>query len=150
MGSIDDLVRDLRRFEGRREVTKALRKRIREPLPGVRKAIRRRALESLPKGGGLNVWAAKTRVSAKVSTSARGAGVKLKGSRKSTKGKADLRRMDAGRVRHPSWGRRRPGDWHTQRVEPGYFTKPAAEVDQWRDACLKAVDEALEVIRRGR
>ncbi|MGK5737276.1 hypothetical protein [Micromonospora sp. URMC 103] len=150
MGSIDDLVRDLRRFEQRKEVTRALRKRIREPVPGVRKAIRRRALDTLPKGGGLNVWASKTRVSAKVSLAGRGAGVKLRGTRKSGKGKADLRRLDAGKVRHPSWGRRGPGQWHVQQVEPGFFTKPAVEVDQWRDACLKAVDEALEVIRRGR
>ena len=150
MGSLDDLIRDLRRFEGRREVTKALRKRIREPIPQVRKAIRKRAMDTLPKGGGLNKWAAKTRVTAKVSTSGRGAGVKLRGSRKSTKGKADLRRLDAGRVRHPSWGRRGKDDWHTQQVTAGFFTAPATEVDQWRDACLAAVDEALEVIRRGR
>lgn len=149
MGSIDDLVRDLRQFEQRKEVSKALRRRIREPIPGVRKAIRRRALETLPKRGGLNAWVAQTRVSARVSLAGSGAGVKLKGSRKSTKGKADLTRLDAGRVRAPSWGRRGPGNWHAQQVSPGFFTKPAAEVDQWRDACLRAVDDALGVIRRG-
>ncbi|MGC4769200.1 hypothetical protein ACLQ25_09495 [Micromonospora sp. DT44] len=149
MGSIDALIRDLRRFEGSKEVTRALRKQIRQPIPAVRKAIRRRATDTLPKRGGLNVWAAQTKVSARVSLAGRGAGVKLKGSRKSSKDKSDLKRLDAGKVRAPSWGRRGKGAWHVQSVAPGFFTRPAAEVDQWRDACLAAVDDALEVIRRG-
>lgn len=148
-GSIDDLVRDLRKFDNRREVVKALRKRIREPLPGVRRAIKARALATLPSRGGLNRWVARTRVAATVRLAGRSAGVKLKGSRKSTKGKADLNRLDAGVVRHPSWGRRGPGNWHTQAVTPGYFTKPATEVDQWRDACVEAVEDAVQTIARG-
>jgi len=149
VGSIDALIRDLKGFEARREVTKALRRQIRQPIPAVRKAIRRRALDTLPKGGGLNVWVSQTRVSARVSLAGRGAGVKLKGSRKSSKDKSDLKRLDAGKVRAPSWGRRGKGAWHVQSVTPGFFTSPAGEVDQWRDACVAAVDEALEVIRRG-
>lgn len=149
MGSIDDLVRDLRNFDDRKEVVKALRKRIRQPVPAVRKAVKRRAVDTLPRRGGLNVWASKTKVTAKVTLAGRGAGVKLKGSRKSTKDKSDLRRLDAGRVRHPSWGRRGKDAWHIQLVPAEFFTGPAAEVDQWRKACVDALDDALEVIRRG-
>jgi len=148
-GSLDDLVRDLRKFDNRREVVKALRKRIREPLPAVRAAVKARALATLPKRGGLNQWVARTRVSAAVRVAGRSAGVKLKGSRKSAKGKSDLNRLDAGTVRHPSWGRRTPGSWHTQSVTPGYFTEPTTEVDQWRDACIRAVEDAVETIARG-
>lgn len=149
MSALDDLIRDLKRFEGRREVVKALRKEIRRPVPTVRKAIRRRALDTLPEGGGLNKWVAKTRVNVQIKLAGRGAGIRLKGGRNSLHGRTDTRAIDAGRVRHPSWGRRGPGQWHTQQVTPGFFTDPAGDIGTWRTACVKAVDEALEVIRRG-
>lgn len=148
-GTLDDLVRDLRKFEGKKEITRALRKRIREPLPAVRKAVKARALATLPQRGGLNRWVARTRVSAVIKLAGRAAGVRLKGSRANTKGKADLRRLDAGKVRHPSWGRRGATQWHTQSVPAQFFSGPATEVTQWRDACIEAVDDALKVIRNG-
>lgn len=149
MGTLDDLIRDLRKFEGRREVTSQLRKEIRRPIPSVRAAVKRRALDVLPRGGGLNVWVSRTKVTAKIRLAGRAAGVQLKGSRKSAKDKSDLRRLDAGKVRHPSWGRRGGDQWHSQAVTPGFFTKPSAEVDQWRAAVERALDNAVEVIRRG-
>lgn len=147
MGSIDELIRDLRKFEGRKELVKELRTEIRKPVPAIRKSIKKRALDTLPKSGGLNVWVSKVKVTARVKLSGRSAGVSLKGSRKSTKDKSDLRRLDAGRIRHPSWGRRGKNDWYTQTVEAGFFTEPSTEIDQWRNACIAAVDKALEVIR---
>jgi hypothetical protein len=150
MGSLDDLIRDLRKFEGRKEVVKQLRKEIRKPVPAVRRVIKRRARTTLPKSGRLNKWAASTRITVKIKLAGRAAGVQLKGGRNSTGGRSDIKRLDKGRLRHPSWGRRGRGQWHTQDVMPGFFTSPATEIDQWRDAALKAVDEALEVIRRGR
>ncbi|MDG4799053.1 hypothetical protein [Micromonospora sp. WMMD980] len=152
MGSLDDLIRDLRRFEQRREVTNALAREIRKPVPGARKAIRARAKSTLPSRGGLGLWVSKLSVTAKVKLQGRAAGVTLKGRRKGfpdKNPKVDLRRIDQGRVAAPSWGRRRAGDWHFQNVPPGFFSAPSTEVDQWRDAALRAVDQALEVIRRG-
>lgn len=149
MGSIDDLVRDLRRFDGRREVTRALRRRIREPIPTVRSAIKRRALDVLPGRNGLAAWVARTKVTAKITLSGRAAGVRLKGGRNSKGGRTDTRSIDKGTVRAPSWGRRADADWHSQRVPAGFFSEPAAEVDQWRRSVLDAVDDALVVIRRG-
>lgn len=150
MGSIDDLIRDLRQFEGRKEVVKQLRKRLREPVPAVRKEIKARALSTLPRSGGLNVWVSKTRITAQVKVSSRSLTVKLRGGRNSSTGKrSDMRRIDRGRLRHPSWGRRGAGQWHTQTVEDGFFTIPAANAQGWRFACIRAVDEATEVIRRG-
>lgn len=147
--SIDAFIRDIRKFDGRKEVMRNLRRELRKPLPGVRVAIRARALATMPHRGGLAAWVARERVTAVIRLAGRRAGVKVKGSRKTPKGKADLRRLDDGRVRHPSWGRRSPGDWHTQAVPPHYFTDPALEFDQWRDAAERAFDDALEVIRRG-
>lgn len=149
MGSLDDLIRDLRRFEGRKELVKELRKKIRKPIPDVRKSIRRRALDTLPERGGLNVWVSKIRITAVIKLAGRAAGVKLKGGRNSEGGRSDVNRIDAGRVRAPSWGRKGAGQWHTQTVTAGFFTEPATEAVAWRNACVEAIDEAAEVIRRG-
>lgn len=149
MSDIDDLLRDLRDFEQRRVVLAQLRKRIRQPLPAVRRAVRARAIETLPRRGGLGRWVARARVSADLRTTGRSAGLTLRGSRKSLRDASDLRRIDAGRVRAPAWGRRGPGQWHTQAVRPGWFTEPAGEVDQWLDAVDDAVLDAALVIARG-
>lgn len=149
MGTLAELARDLRKFEGKKELTKQLRAEFRKPVPEVRKSIKARALSTLPKRGGLNVWVSKVRVTAQIKMSGRSAGVRLKGGRNSSGGRTDVRAIDRGRVRAPSWGRRGRGAWHTQQVKPGFFTEPAAEAKPWRDACLKAIDNALEVIRRG-
>ena len=149
MATIDDLVRDLRGFERRKELLNQLRRDFRAGVPVVRKKIRTRALATLPKTGGLAKWVSKTRVSADIRFAGRWIGVRLKGSRKSLKEKSDLKRLDAGMVRHPSWGRRGKGDWHTQPVTAGFFTAEAGNADDWRDACERAVDRAFDTIRRG-
>jgi hypothetical protein len=150
VGTLDQLIVDLRRFEARKDVVKELRKEIRKPVPAVRKAIKKRARATLPKSGGLNRWVASTRITAQVKLSGSAAGVRLRGARKSLKGKSDVNAINRGRVRHPSWGRRGRGQWHVQRVEPGFFTKPSAETDEWRKACVRALNQATEVVRRGR
>ncbi|WP_328850257.1 hypothetical protein OG994_16625 [Micromonospora globbae] len=149
-GNLDDLIRDLNNFNRRGEVVKQLRTEFRKPVPAVRKAIRKRALTDLPARGGLNRWTAKTRITAKVQISRRTVRVTLRGGRNSASGKrSDIRRLDQGRVRHPSWGRRGAGQWHTQAVRAGFFTGPATEIDQWRDACVRAANNAFDTIRRG-
>lgn len=149
MGSLDDLIRDLKTFEGKKEVVKQLRKEIRKPVPLVRKAIRRNALDTMPSSNGLNVWVSKISISARIRVSGRTAGVKLRGGRNSQKKRSDIRRIDRGKVRAPSWGRRKRGSWHTQTVPSGFFTEPATQATEWRKACVTAVDNALDTIRRG-
>lgn len=148
-GSFDKLIADLSTFQARKQLTKEFSKEIRKAAVPVRKAIRARALATLPKRGGLNAWVAKASVIASIKLSSTRASIKLKGSRKSTKNKADLKRLDAGRVRAPSWGHRTKNSWHSQSVTPGYFTQPATETDEYRKAVDAAVDKALEVITRG-
>ncbi|MFI6329856.1 hypothetical protein ACIBBG_16335 [Micromonospora chersina] len=152
MGSLDELIRDLRRFDRRKEVTNALARKVREPVPPVRKKIRKRAIEVLPSSGGFGRWVSKLSITAAVKLQGRAAGIKLKGRRKGfpdKQPKVDLRRIDQGRAAAPSWGRRGEGDWHFQTVTPGFFTETTAEADEWRKAAVSAVDEALGVIRRG-
>ncbi len=157
MGTFDELIRDLRKFDQRKDVVRALRKEIRKPVPKMRKSIRRRALDILPSAGGLNAWVAKARVGVTIKLSGRSAGVQLRGHRTAGaagRRSADTRAIDRGRVRAPAWGRKGAGQWHVQRVEDGYFSKAATDENRhfraWVDATKAAVDQALDTIRKGR
>lgn len=147
--SVDQLVRELRGFDRRREIVKAVSRGVRKPLPAVRKAIRARAVATLPRSGGLGVWVSKTRVTAQIKLTGRRAGIKLKGGRNSQGQRSDVAAIDRGRVRAPSWGRRTAASWHTQTVTPEFFTGPASEATQWTNAVAAEVDQALDQLRRG-
>lgn len=147
--SFDELVRELRAFDRRREITKAISKGIRAAVKPARKAIKMKARETLPHGGGLNVWVSKVSVLASIKLSGRRAGVKLKGGRNSQGGRSDITAVDRGRVRAPSWGHRTRASWHTVQVTPGFFTRTAAELPDWREQVDHEVDQALETLRRG-
>lgn len=149
MGSFDDFIRDLRKYEDKKILLKEFRTEIRKPIPAIRKAIKGVALAILPKRGGLNLWVAAIRITARMKFAGRSAGVKLIGGRRSTGAQSDIRAVDRGRVRAPSWGRRSRGDWHTQVVQPEFFTVPADNDKAWRGAILAAVDKGLKVIRGG-
>ena len=141
---------ELKALDARREVVKALRKSIREPLPDIRKSIKRRALAILPHSGGLAKWVAASRINGSVKVKAKTVGLTVKGGRNSAGGRSDVNAIDRGRVRAPSWGRRGPGAWHTQTVDSGFFTDPAKRgSDDVELATDRAVDRALDLIRRG-
>ncbi len=143
------LAAELRAFDGRRKVVQALRRGlVRATKPAVA-AVRGYATEILPAGGGLGAWVAALRISPRISYGSRSAGVRLRGSRKSAKQRSDLVRIDAGRVRHPTWGRRANNAWHSQAVTPGFWSTPLEADAQWRDPVDAEVDKALDEIRRG-
>ena len=146
--TIAALCRDLRDLE-RRDIQRRLRANLRRPLPAVRAAVKARCLAVLPKRGGLNRWAAKAKVDFEIVYVGAGAGVRLVVHRRSMRGESDLKALDRGRVRHPSWGRRGRGQWHTQRVPPKVYSGPLTEVTRWRRAAAVAVDEAVERVGRG-
>jgi hypothetical protein len=148
--SIDQFAREIKTFRDRKVVLKAMRVAIRKPFPSVRAAIKANALTTLPKRGGLNAWVAAIKVTLSIkSSSPRSAGVVVKGGRNSTGARSDIRAIDSGRVRAPSWGRRGPGQWHTVTVQPGFFTTPVVEAKGWHEEIDKAVDDAFNTIRRG-
>lgn len=128
---------------------KAIGKGVRRGLPAVREAIAARAVDSLPSRHGLGEWVAKTRVTATVRLRARSGTIRLKGGRNSAGARSDIKAIDAGRVRAPSWGRRYGNAWHNQAVTPGFFTETAAAAKDWHDDVDQAVDVALDQIRRG-
>lgn len=145
--SFEQFARELRAFDGRRVILKELRREVREPLPEFRRDVKKYARANLPAGGGLGAWVAALRITMSVRDRGRTAGIRLKGSRKSTKNLADLKRLDGqGRLRHPLYGNR--GHWYQQQVEPGFWTIPFTGIG-WVDRADRALDRALEVIRRG-
>jgi hypothetical protein len=145
--SFDEFAQEVRRFDNRRVVLKEVRRELREPLPSFRKAVKAWCLTNLPRRGGLAEWVATLRITMQVRDRGRTAGIRLRGSRASTKDKADLKRLDAdGRVRHPLYGDRR--HWFQQQVTPGFFSGPFEAVD-WEERADRALDRALDQIRRG-
>lgn len=147
--SFDQLVRELRAFDRRREITKAMSKGIRSAVGPVRKQIRKVAVETLPRSGGLGAWVAQLRINLRVKTSGRRAGVTLVGGRNAQGGRSDMRRIDKGRVRAPSWGHKTKAAWHTVSVEPGFFTQTSADATDWHNQVDAEVDQALDTLRRG-
>jgi hypothetical protein len=147
--SFDQLVRELRGFNQRREIVKAMSKGIRQAAPIVRKQIRTVATETLPSGGGLNKWVAKIRINVKFKVSGRSASIKLVGGRNSVGDRSDINAIDRGRVRAPTFGHRSKAAWHTVTVEPGFFTQTAANAAEWSARVDAEVDKALDQLRRG-
>ncbi len=148
MVSMEEFASELRNFEGRREVLNELRRELREPVPELRAAVRENAKATLPARGGLGAWVAKANLTVRVKDAGRSAGIRLKLSRKSTKDKADLQRMDAGRIRHPLYGNRK--HWYPQSVPAGFFSAVwSAMGDRFVKSADGAVDRAFDKIRRG-
>ena len=128
-----------------RTIVNEMAKEIRRAAMPVRKDVRTSALVTLPSGGGLNAWTARASVTVQVRRSGPRAGVTIKAGRRSTRGRADLRGLDAGRVRHPLWGNRR--HWYSQGVTPGFFTDPVlAHRDDYVEACATAVLNAARKV----
>ena len=147
MTSFEEFARELRAFDGRREVVNEIRRELRKPLPELRTAVREGAVEILPKRGGLGAWVAKSLFSVQFRDAGRSAGIRIKVSRKNTKGKADIRSLDeTGSLRHPLFGNRKK--WYPQVVAARWFTETWEKFsDEWVKAADDALDKALEKIR---
>lgn len=145
--SVEELIRELRVFDGRRQIVKAMRRGLEKAAKvDVKPAIAARALAILPKSGGLAAYVAAARVAVTVRYSGRSAGVGLRGRKKTRAGRSDLNRIDLGSVRAPAWGRR--SAWHTETVTPGWFTKPAAESTAFSARVDAEVDRVLDELRK--
>lgn len=147
MESIEHYARTVEQMIAEHHVLTAIEKGIRKPIPAARRAVRARALATLPGGGGLNKWVAKARITSKVKVDGDTVNVHFKGGRDAEGHRADLNRLDVGRLRHPAWGRRGEGQWALQSVTPQFFSEPVLEPEQWLAAADAALDDALEVIR---
>src|SRR5690242_8932474 len=78
------------------------RREIREIAKPAVDAVRKSALESLPKRGGLNEWVAEATIKTSILTGSRSAGVSIR----ARKTGHDLPAINAGTARHPVFGNR--------------------------------------------
>jgi hypothetical protein len=145
--SIDELVRELKAFRESKAVVNAAARGIRKAVAPARRAVKKKAKATLPKGGGLNVWVSKAAIRTSIRLSGRKAGIKITGGRNSVGGRSDIAAIDAGRVRAPSWGHRTRASWHTVTVTPGFFSETLDELPDWRENIEAEVDRALDTIR---
>lgn len=144
MSDLTRLIADLKRTESSKAVLKEVRRTIRRPIPAAREGIKAAALRTLPVRGGLNRWVASTKVTASIALTARRVQVTLKGGRNSARKRSDVNAIDRGRVRHPAWGRRGPGQWSNQTVVPGFFTTTVEQ--KHAEDFRQAVDEGASII----
>jgi hypothetical protein len=144
------VARALRHLGADRTIVKEMNKRIRSSAPAVRAAIRRNALKTLPRGGGLNKWVAAASIRVSVRRTERTAGVYIIVGRNSGTADAvrrsDIRKIDAGIVRAPLWGNRHR--WYPHAVTPGFASNVVAGEagDVFRADAVAAVDAAVEQV----
>jgi hypothetical protein len=133
---------------GNKEMTKELRQGLQRSIRPLREAARQGALDQLPSAGGLAAEVARSGFSGKVSLLGRNPSVKITGKGKTNeKGlQHDLRAMDRGRLRHPTWG---GGRWVTQLITPGWFSLTLeAKADRVKVELFKAADAVIAKLGR--
>lgn len=129
------------RKSGDQNLSKELNKALQRASKPLKRSARQGALQILPYRGGLAERVARSRFTSRVTKRGRGAGLRIIGN-----GQDNLARMDDGSVRHPVYGNR--GKWVTQRITPGWFTKPltldAPKVSAELNGAIDAVAAKLE------
>ncbi len=100
----------------RRELFRAAQRTTRP----VKAAIKQSAKDTLPTGGGLNLWTAQLGIKTRTAVSGRNVGVTITGK----KNGHDVRKINAGRVRPRYWGRQLAPPSRIQNVTPGFWDKP--------------------------
>jgi len=96
-------------------------------------AVSAEASSILPQRGGLAAKVAASRVTAKIRTSGRQAGVRLV-----AKGRLEIDPIDRGIVRHPLFGN--TSHWYGQSVLPGWWSRPIT------DAAPRIAEDLSEAI----
>lgn len=142
-----DLGRDLRQAgdqgkELKREISKAAQRATRP----VKREFPAAIADRLPSG--LADWVnAALKTTTRIRLSGRNVGVRIRIRRPKQGGEADVNRLDRGRARHPTYGRR---PWVLQDVQ-GQFVKQVMEglvARRARREFIRAIDEVKAKIRR--
>lgn len=118
----DDLARVARALKdaGDKDLRRELLRGINRALKPAKQAVKDAARSQLPQRGGLAAEVAASRISSSTRTSGRSPGVRVTGK----KSGRDLRSIDRGRLRHPTFGR---APWVNQAVKPGFFSETLTE-----------------------
>lgn len=114
---------------GDRELRKEALRSLRSHAKPVGAEAKKRAVDVLPRRGGLGAYVARTRVALRNKMSGHSAGIRLVGGLKKGGGLVDLPAIDDGRLRHPVFAREHPERgrkgwrWVQQRVPRGWWSK---------------------------
>ena len=140
---LDAVARRLKETDNR-ALRKELYRGIARAGKPLKAAVRKGALEALPKRGGLNAFVAKSRTNLKPLAGKGDAVVRLTTAKKGS----DLRAINRGRLRHPVFGNRKV--WVTQTVPARWFEKSVeSQVDEVRKEVVKVIDDVAEKVARG-
>jgi hypothetical protein len=106
--------------------------------------VKQSARDSLPKGGGLNEWAAASKITVRNSLTGARVGTRIVVGKR----KHDISDLDKGSLRHPVYGNRKK--WVSQSIAEGVFSKPLEHKAPEMQAALLAVMElTARQIERG-
>lgn len=123
-----------------RDIEREIAKAVDVEMEKLEPAVRKSAMEKLPKRGGLNVAFA-ARVQMKITKRHGSASLSVVALGRRDR---ELRLVDSGVIRHPVYGNRKV--WVHQVVTPYFWTAPVREATASVEAAVKA---ALERVGRG-
>ena len=134
LGAVAGRLRGAANRDLRLELYRGLRAAV-APIPA---AVRRSALATLPRAGGLAALVAASKITTRRRATGADVGIRVTGSHEH-----DIAAMDRGRVRHPLYGNKE--FWFTQPVRPGWWSTPAGET---APAARTQVVSVLERIKK--
>ena len=139
---LEDIGRRLKEA-GDKELRRDLLRGINRALKPAKAAVKAAALRDLPQGGGLNRVIGTSRIGSRTRTGGRNPAVFLTGK----KSGHDLRSIDRGRIRHPTFGHR---PWVNQSVKPGWWSETlAGQVPTIRREVIDVMDDVARRLARG-
>lgn len=132
-----DLSRRLKQA-GEKDLQRELSKGIAQALEPLRTQLPRSAMAKLPRRGGLAKRVADSKIRTTRRNTGRSVGLRLRADNSD-----NIRRIDRGEVRHPTYGHL---PWQRQRVTPGWFTDPTEALAPQARAQVEAA--MTEVVRK--
>lgn len=140
--ALADLSRRIRAAEQNKTLARELRRDVRQAVRPLPAAIEREIPATMPSGYApvlSSSWGVRTQVTA--------TGVSLTGQAKGRRVGRDVRALNRGSLRAPSWprGRRAGWRWHVQRIRSGFWSRP---VDRALDDVRRAAAQAIHRVAR--
>src|SRR3954465_4734889 len=121
------------RAEGRKDLSRSMGQAMSKAADPVKIRIREEAEHPMPKGGGYSgLFSKSLRFRTEKRQGGQSATVRLVTYADGTKERRDIRALEGGRLRHPVWGRSRPGarkgeripnPWAVTSIRPGFHRR---------------------------
>lgn len=144
-----DVARDARRAGGKKAVAD-MKRGLAAPARKARPMVAKSAESKMPKAGGYAGIVSKAiRVRIMTDTGFTTASVTIVTRARGRSALRDLGALNAGRLRHPPWGRRK-SPWVTQAVPPRFWDEPMEEIENLATANMGEVLDKMVARLAGR